>query len=109
MEKEEEIYDYLRKNHTGKDNAVHSCDLEDLFGLSGRGIRRKVSSLRQNGYPVCSDRTGYYCAQTQREINDTVARLNEFVTKLANARTGLLGAEVCREEGPVIEITIKVI
>lgn len=46
MEKKAEIYEFLRKNHMGKMNAVHSRDLEDLFDLSGRDIRRKVSALR---------------------------------------------------------------
>ena len=37
---------------------------------------------------------GYYYAETQKEINSTVHRLNDLVTGVANARTGLLYAQL---------------
>ncbi len=92
MDKKNAICEYLKKNHTGKDKAVFSAELERLFSVDGRTLRRKISSLRQDGYPICSDETGYYYADNQKEINDTVCRLNELVTKISNARTGLLYA-----------------
>lgn len=44
----------------------------------------------------------------QKEINHTVCRLNELVTKVSNARTGLLFASVLGEKEQTIEVTIKV-
>ena len=88
------ICKYLKKHHTGKENAVFSKELEDIFHINGRNIRRKISSLRQDGYPICSDETGYYYADNQQEINDTVSRLNELVTKISNSRNGLLHAAI---------------
>ena len=79
-----------------------------LFMLDGRNIRRKISALRQDGFPICSDETGYYYADNQKEINHTVCRLNELVTKVSNARTGLLFASVLGEKEQTIEVTIKV-
>lgn len=99
MDKKKAICEYLRKNHIGKENAIHSKELEKLFLLDGRNIRRKISALRQDGFPICSDETGYYYADNQKEINTTVYRLNELVTKVSNARTGLLFASILGENG----------
>ena len=48
MDKKKAICEYLRKNHVGKENAIHSKELEKLFLLDGRNIRRKISALRQD-------------------------------------------------------------
>lgn len=85
---------YLREYHTGKERAVSSRDLERLFSVDGRGLRRKISALRQQGHPICSDDSGYYYADSQKEINQTVCRLNGLVTGVSNARTGLLFASL---------------
>lgn len=45
MDKKKAICEYLRKNHIGKENAIHSKELEKLFLLDGRNIRRKISAL----------------------------------------------------------------
>ena len=106
---EEDFDDYKKiKNHIGKENAIHSKELEKLFLLDGRNIRRKISALRQDGFPICSDETGYYYADNQKEINTTVCRLNELVTKVSNARTGLLFASILGENAQTVEVTIKV-
>lgn len=101
-------YKYLMIDSIGKEKAIHSKELEKLFMLDGRNIRRKISALRQDGFPICSDETGYYYADNQKEINHTVCRLNELVTKVSNARTGLLFASVLSEKEQTIEVTIKV-
>ena len=107
MDRKDEINEYLKKNHAGSEKAVFSKELERLFSLNGRTIRRLISSLRQDGYPICSSCKGYYYAKTQEEINKTVSRLNELVTGVSNARTGLLAARI-PEAAPAIEITIRI-
>jgi biotin operon repressor len=84
----------LKEHHKGKANAIHSQDLQRLFSIDGRNLRRKISRLRQEGVPICSDEAGYYYADNQQEINNTVCRLNGMVTGVSNARTGLLFAPV---------------
>lgn len=109
MDKRTAICNYLKKYHTGKENAVFSRELERLFSMDGRTLRRKISSLRQDGHPICSDETGYYYAESQKEINATICRLNTLVTKISNARTGMLYASVLSDE-PVsvcIRISLK--
>ena len=103
MSKKEEICEYLRQFHRGKEKAVFSRELQHIFHLDGRNIRRNVAKLRQGGYPICSDENGYYYAESQTEISNTVGRLNGLVTAVSNARTGLLYATATRP----VEITIK--
>ena len=80
MDRKKAICEYLRQNHIGKEKAIHSKELEKLFMLDGRNIRRKISALRQDGFPIC----------------------------VSNARTGLLFASVLGEKEQTIEVTIKV-
>jgi hypothetical protein len=92
LDKKTAICRYLYRHHRGKRNAVYSRELERLFSIDGRNLRRKISALRQDGYPICSDESGYYYADNQKEINNTVARLNGLVTMVSNARNGMLNA-----------------
>ena len=92
MTLEEKILSYLKQNHTGRERAVCSKDLERIFSMSGRTVRAKVNHLRQGGKPVCSSQNGYYYAGCQEDINQTIRWLNDLVTGVSNARTGLLFA-----------------
>ncbi len=71
---------YLKEHHTGKGRAIHSQDLQRLFFIDGRNLRRKISALRQAGYPICSDESGYYYADTQQELQNTLRRFGNRVT-----------------------------
>ena len=75
MDKKKAICEYLRKNHIGKENAIHSkaLILRRIFRPSSRNSFS--SSLRQDGFPICSDETGYYYADNQKEINTTICRV----------------------------------
>ena len=107
MDKRTAISEYLKKHHTGKEKAVLSRELERLFCIDGRNLRRKISSLRKDGVPICSDETGYYYADNQQEINQTVCRMNELVTTISNARTGLLFASILPDRDVTVEVKIK--
>ena len=101
MDKNTALCVYLKKYHTGKEKAVPSTELEQLFSLNGRNLRRKINRLRQDGVPICSDRSGYYFASNQEEVNATVFRLTGLVTKISNARTGLLYSSLLGELPPL--------
>ena len=104
-DKKTEILECLKKYHTGKRNAVHSAELQRLFSLDDRAVRRKISALRKEGYPICSGDVGYYYAENKKEINSTVSRLNELMTGVSDARTGLLFSNF---QEPVMTIEVKV-
>ena len=105
MTPEEKILSYLKQNHTGREKAVCSKDLERLFSMSGRTLRAKVNHLRQGGKPVCSSQNGYYYAGCQEDINQTIRWLNDLVTGVSNARTGLMFATLIPVPG-TMTITI---
>ena len=88
--KQTAIQEHLAQFHVGEANAIHCRELQNIFCLDGRTVRRKINRLRQEGVPICSNQHGYYYADTQAEISETVSRLNAIVMKITNARTGLL-------------------
>ena len=108
MDKQTAILEYLKKHHVGKSRAIFSRDLQRLFCIDGRTLRRKINGLRKDGVPICSDESGYYYAQHQQEINDTVCRLNGLLTTMSNARTGLLFASILAPAASKVELTIKI-
>lgn len=105
------IRDYLKKYCKGKENAEFSHEIEKRFLISGRDLRRIISSLREKGEPICSDfHHGYYYAKNQEEINRTVRGLNEHVTGVSNTITDLRNAELKKKAGvPMIRKIIVVI
>lgn len=105
----EEVCEHLKKYHRGKENPISSKRLERMSGVSGRTIRKYVHRLRQEGKPICSDQNGYYYAEEQQEVNETVSRLNEFITRIGNARTGLMFAKVIPSGGDEVVCTIRTV
>ena len=106
MDKRTEIGLYLKDHHTGSENAIHSRELQRLFQIDGRNLRQKINRLRQDGIPICSDNTGYYYAETEKEVRDTVFRLNELSTKISRAKDGLISGT--NSQTVVLEITLQV-
>ena len=107
MDKKTAICRFLKKYHRGKEKAIYSRELQRLFSLDGRNLRRKINALRKDGFPLCSDEKGYYYAANQEEINATICRLNALVTRISNARTGMLYASVMDEDTINIDINVK--
>ena len=84
-----DIYEYLKKNHTGKENAVFSKELEQRFSLSDRALRHVISALRKEGCPICSGCTGYYVGRTQKDVDRTASWLNELASGIADAQDNM--------------------
>ena len=98
-ERDKSILEYLKKNHKGKNKAIHSKELEDRFNICGRSLRRTVGKLRRNHHPICSSDGGYYYGISQSEITETVCWLDELVINISGARTGLLRSAAGRKRG----------
>ena len=108
---EDHLKDFLKENCLGKENAVFSRDLEERFLVTGRDLRRIISSLREKGEPICSDfHHGYFFAKNQDEIKKTVKGLNEHVAGVSNTITDLKNAELQMDpECPIITKIIIVL
>jgi len=83
---EKQILSYLKKNRPQK---FYSFELEESFGISGGAIRNAVNTLRKNGEPICSDRTGYWYSESPKEIKSTIENLNNRKSAINNAIDGL--------------------
>ena len=101
------IYEFLKENHVGKENAVYSKALEQRFSLSDRGIRRVISALRKEGCPICSGCKGYYLGKTQKETEKTAAWLNDLASGIADAGKSMEQIAAEKADKPQIIIIVK--
>lgn len=108
MDKNAALCVYLKKYTPEKKKLFRAQSWSSFFPLNGRNLRRKINRLRQDGVPICSDRSGYYFASNQEEVNATVFRLTGLVTKISNARTGLLYSSLLGELPIPVEVTIQI-
>lgn len=109
MTKAELICEFINVYHKGRENAVKSKELERLFNIDGRSVRRCIHTMRKKGIPICSDSSvGYFYATTQDKINETIAWLNGIITKMSNAKSGLLNASLLEKASVNIEINIEI-
>ena len=105
---QEKLCSFLQDLHRGKRDAIHSCDLEKLFDITGPQLRYAINRLRSTGYPICSSDAGYFYANTQEEIESTIRRLNANVSAMSRARNGLLYATLLFEEPVRVKVRLKV-
>lgn len=84
------LCEYLKQYRRGQESAASSKELEAAFHVRGTELRRAVNRLRCDGWPICSDATGYFYAARQSEIQATVAQLTGRISKIAAATKGLL-------------------
>ncbi len=101
------ICTYLKGEHQGKSKAVHSRELERLFSIDSRSMQRVIHYLRKQGHPICSSEIGYFYAETQQEINETVRRMNTLMRSISKTCNNLLSASVPDEEPATLNIKVK--
>ena len=87
---DESLCAYLKKYHTGQENAASSKELEAAFHVGGTELRRVVNRLCCDGHPICSADSGYFYAARRLEVRATVAQLTGRISKIAAAAKGLL-------------------
>lgn len=65
-----QLYDFLKENHMGEENAISARNLSKLFGVSERALRDLISEIRESSVlqlVIGSNNKGYF-----------VCRENEF-------------------------------
>lgn len=105
----EELCEYLRIYHSGRENQVSGRRLSRVAEVSERSLRRRIHALRQDGEPICSNQYGYFYAEEQKEVNGTIRWLNEYIMKVGGARNGLLSARIPQKEEKIVCIIRTVI
>lgn len=65
MTLEEIIYNSIP---SGKDNAIHTIEIQKRTGSPERKIRKTIEILRRKGMIICSGANGYYLPETEEEL-----------------------------------------
>lgn len=84
-----DIAEYLSEYHTEEKQAVKGRELSELFNLTDKQVRNIVSSMRQNGEPICSSTYGYWYSRNPEDIEKTLRRLEGQVANMGAVITGL--------------------
>lgn len=59
--------------HIGKGKGISALELSLLLGIPERQVRHLVSEAREDGVAICgTPATGYYVANTQEELHETM-------------------------------------
>lgn len=89
----DEIYEYLRKDALGPNNAKTEKKLAEHFDINGRTIRKAIQKLRFDNKPICSDCTskkkGYFYPRDYIDAEHTLASLGSRYTKIYKAKRGI--------------------
>ena len=97
---------FLREHHMGEERAVHSKDLEALFFMSGRALRRCIHQLRSEEIPICSSKNGYYYAKNQAEIKRSAESLGQFSDSVSSTRMSLLSSRAPNVFGKYVIVMV---
>lgn len=89
MDKGLDIVDYLSEFHKTEDTALSSRKLRELFNLHDKQVRNIISSLRQNGEPICSSDKGYWYSTDEADLNKTIHRMEAQVKNMRCSIEGL--------------------
>ena len=64
--------------HAGKHNGVHVKHLAEVLNIPERQVRHLVTECREDGIAICGHpATGYFIAQTDDELQETLDFLKE--------------------------------
>lgn len=90
--KAERMLNKFKKYHVGKKNSITARNMS-AWG-SPRYVRAFISYLRMKHEPICSSSRGYYYAESQQDIDDTIKfildpRIEEIVKALKQAQKTL--------------------
>lgn len=81
------LIELLPKN---KEFAIHGKQLCDELGLTKDSeVRAVVNALRREGYPICSNGSGYWLSDNPAEVLETIHSLEHRIVGIAEATEGL--------------------
>ena len=85
----DQLAEYLKAHHLGKENAILSRELEKLFCVNGKELRDIINILRREATPIASDQSGYYYAKTESELRATIRHMRRGIAGISAAIRGL--------------------
>jgi len=86
---ENEVYEYLCKNHLGKDNLIKNKDLRKIFNInSDKSMRKVIQNIRESEeYPkiigsVSGINGGFFTCVTEEEKDATINNIKHRAGKM---------------------------
>lgn len=77
------LYDYLKANHLGKDNAISRVDLALELGIDERELRRMTREINTSGFLEKLVSTSYKCYMCDTKEECETAIKNTYKTAIA--------------------------
>ena len=84
-----ELAGYMEIFHCGEQYAAVSRELEKAFNIKGAELRALVNTLRREGVPICSNANGYFYAETDAELLQTISHMSSRIAGISGAIRGL--------------------
>ena len=84
-----ELAGYMEIFHCGEQYAAVSRELEMAFGIKGAELRALINALRRDGVPICSNEKGYFYAETDAELLQTIRHMSSRIAGISGAIRGL--------------------
>lgn len=86
---ENEVYEYLCKNHLGKNNLIKNKDLRKLFSInSDKAMRKVIQNIRESrDYPklvgsISGQSGGFYICITEEEKEETINNIKHRANQM---------------------------
>lgn len=86
---ESEVYEYLCKNHLGKDNLIKNKELRKLFNInSDKSMRKVIQNIRESkDYPrlvgsLSGQSGGFYICITEEEKEETINNIKHRANQM---------------------------
>lgn len=86
---EKEVYDYLIKNHVGRNNMIKNKDLRKKFQInSDKTMRKVIQNIRESkDFPkiigsVSGKSGGFYICNTKEEIIETIENIKHRANQM---------------------------
>ncbi len=88
------IFNNIKKNYVGKNNACKSSKIVEAYRNAGKPltdvrIRKMMNFLRSFDFPICSSANGYFYPATKQELEETIFSLEQRVRQQNISITGL--------------------
>ena len=91
------IDDILTALRYGKENAIHQTELAAAVGVSTARVKKIIRGLRQGGFCIISDTSGYYMAETREEIRRFVGSMSKQAASRYGSISGIKAAAAFNE------------
>lgn len=91
------ISDVLSALRYGKENAIHQTELAAAVGVSASRVKKIIRGLRQGGFSIISDASGYYMAETREEIRRFIGSMSKQAASRFDIVSGIKQAAELNE------------